>query len=60
MIFILKLLVAMRPYSLLLPLVLLAGAARAQTAPSITAADMPVAGDSLRLLSVGRLDPENG
>jgi hypothetical protein len=36
-------------YSLLLPLTLLAGSALAQTSPTITAADMPVVGDSLRL-----------
>ncbi|WP_223651509.1 hypothetical protein [Hymenobacter psoromatis] len=37
-------------YALLLPpLLALAGGALAQTAPTITAADMPVAGDSLRL-----------
>ncbi len=47
----------MRPYSLLLSLTLLAGTARAQTAPSITAADMPVAGDSLRLSQATPLLP---
>ncbi|MDO7887352.1 T9SS type A sorting domain-containing protein [Hymenobacter cheonanensis] len=36
-------------YSLLLPFALLASPALAQTSPSITAADMPVVGDSLRL-----------
>jgi len=36
-------------YSLLLPIALLASPALAQTAPNITAADMPVVGDSLRL-----------
>ncbi|QKG53458.1 hypothetical protein [Hymenobacter sp. BRD67] len=36
-------------YSLLLPVALLAGAARAQTSPGITAADMPAVGDTLRL-----------
>jgi hypothetical protein len=36
-------------YSLLLSASLLAGPALAQTAPSITAADMPEVGDSLRL-----------
>lgn len=36
-------------YSLLLPLFCLLGAARAQTAPVITSADMPVVGDTLRL-----------
>jgi len=39
----------MRRYSLLLPLLFAAGTLRAQTSPSITAADMPVVGDSLRL-----------
>ena len=39
----------MRTPLLLLSLGLLAGPALAQTAPSITAADMPVVGDSLRL-----------
>jgi hypothetical protein len=39
----------MRRYSLLCSLTLLAGPALAQTSPSITAADMPVVGDSLRL-----------
>ena len=36
-------------YSILLSLLLLTGAVQAQTAPVITAADMPVAGDTLRL-----------
>ncbi|MGI4759484.1 MAG: T9SS type A sorting domain-containing protein [Janthinobacterium lividum] len=36
-------------YSLLLPFALLATPTLAQTAPSLTAADMPVVGDSLRL-----------
>ncbi|WP_151085715.1 T9SS type A sorting domain-containing protein [Hymenobacter baengnokdamensis] len=36
-------------YSLLLAVALLAGTARAQTSPSITAADMPAVGDTLRL-----------
>ncbi|GAB3636973.1 hypothetical protein GCM10027422_25630 [Hymenobacter arcticus] len=36
-------------YSLLLSFTLVAGSALAQTSPSITAADMPVVGDSLRL-----------
>lgn len=36
-------------YSLLLPLFCLLGAARAQTAPVITSADLPVVGDTLRL-----------
>ncbi len=36
-------------YSLLLSFTLTAGTALAQTSPSITAADMPVVGDSLRL-----------
>jgi hypothetical protein len=39
----------MRAHLLLLPLTLLAGPALAQSSPSITAADMPVVGDSLRL-----------
>ena len=39
----------MRPYSLLLAVMLLAGTVQAQSAISITAADMPVADDSLRL-----------
>lgn len=47
----------MRPYLLLLPLVLLAGMARAQNAPNITASDMPVAGDSLRLSQATTLLP---
>lgn len=36
-------------YSLLLPLLFAAGTLRAQNSPSITAADMPAVGDSLRL-----------
>lgn len=47
----------MRPYSLLFILMLLAGTVQAQTAPSITAADMPVAGDSLRLSQATPLLP---
>ena len=47
----------MRLYSLLLSITLLASTARAQTAPSITAADMPVAGDSLRLSQATPLLP---
>jgi|GEM_PF-1468408 len=51
----------MRAHVLLLPLTLLltllAGPALAQTAPSITAADMPVVGDSLRLSQASPLLP---
>lgn len=44
-------------YSLLLSLAFLAGPALAQTSPSITAADMPVVGDSLRLSQASPLLP---
>lgn len=49
----------MRPYSLLLPLTLLASPTLAQTAPSIMAADMPVVGDSLRLSRASTVLPAN-
>lgn len=46
-------------YSLLLPIALLASPALAQTSPSITAADMPVVGDSLRLSRASPVLPAN-